>query len=120
MERQYQQFLRRYQTRPEARKKTAEFFTMSESTIANYLAITVLPDSVQKDLDTKSITQPTARAIAKSFDAKNPEASEETMEAKAGWFKEVDNADRRLAVDVLDSMTGPSTIEALDAELGNL
>ena len=43
VERQYQEFLRLYQTRPEARKKTAEFFSMSESTIANYLAITVLP-----------------------------------------------------------------------------
>ena len=110
-----------YRTRPEARKTSVEFFTMSESTIANYLAIAVLPDRGRAELSTTlSITQLAgSRPIAKRCDAKNPEAVGTDTLKPVAWLgsRRWTPRDRRLAVDMLDSMTGQSTIEALDAEL---
>ena len=116
-EKKFRAFLAQYQTRVEARRKTAAFFNVSESTVASYIVISVLPGRVQSDLDVGAITQAGAKSIAKSLDSKDPEGSEKAMEVKAGWFKGVDNADRKMAAEVLESKQVEATPEQLDEDL---
>ena len=117
LEWKYRDFLTKYQTQGEARRQTAKFFSASEATIRTYLAISVLPDSVQEAMDVGAITQPAARAIAKTHDSKDPEGSKSAMEVKADWFKGIDNADRKVAVEALNSKQVAATVEELDDEL---
>ena len=107
--------LKKSHGRAAALELTAEYYGTTPQTVKNYLAMSLLPDSILEDVDRDIINLRVARAIAQRpwQSAGSEDERDAMMIAAADWYKSLPNEERQDAAAAIKSAP-PTAASAAD------